>query len=315
VTDESSGAVDTIPGVTGLVRLGVGGSATVFRGRQTLFDRPVAVKVMHAPVIDDDSLRRFQREMAVTGRVTGHPHIATVFSSGVTVVRRPYLVMEYCAGGSLATRLKADGPMPWQDALSDGVRLTGALATAHGQGLLHRDVKPGNVLLDAFGQPKLCDFGIAILMGGETIHTTAFTFEYGAPELIAGEGAVDVRADIYSMALTIRAMLLGASPWASVVHKTPQPLPDDVPTAGSAVLDAAISDDPGDRPSTAIEFGDALTAALTGAGVTTPRLLIPVLAATESAEEPPADRFCGDCGAPRLSGAAFCGRCGYRFRR
>lgn len=312
---DRSPSIETIPGVTRLTRIAGGGTSTVYRGHQPLFDRPVAVKVLSTPVVDEESLRRFQREMAVSGRVTGHPHIATVFSSGVTARRHPYLVMEFCPGGSLAARLARDGAMPWQDATADVVKLSGALATAHAQGLVHRDVKPGNVLLDGFGQPKLCDFGIAVLAESPTGDTTAFTYEFAAAEQISA-GPVDRRADVFSLALTLRAMMLGGSPWQSRVHRIARSLPDDVPAGLVSVLDAAISDDPDERPADAVALADALVNGLVEAGLPAPVPLLPL--ADESAAAPPPgpdpERFCADCGRRRGTGDAYCADCGYRFR-
>lgn len=312
-----SASLETIPGVTRLSRIAVGGTSTVYRGHQPLFDRPVAVKVLSTPVVADEALRRFQREMAITGRVTGHPHVATVFSSGVTARRHPYLVMEFCPGGSLAARLSRRGAMRWQDASADAVKLCGALATAHANGLVHRDVKPGNVLLDAFNQPKLCDFGIAVLVDAASSDTTAFTYEFAAPEQISGSG-VDRRSDVFSMALTLRAMLLGGSPWDSPAHRIPRDLPDEVPSELVSLLDTAISDDPDLRPEDAVALADGLVAALVQAGAPAPDLLLPVADDPADAARPGGldeERFCADCGRRRGPADAYCADCGYRFRR
>ena len=125
------------------------------------------------------------------GRLSGHPHIVSVFDIGATASGRPYIVMQYHPGGSLDARIHTVGPIDWRDAVHIGVQVAGALETAHRCGILHRDVKPGNILLTEYGEPALTDFGIARIAGGfETatgvvMGSPAFT----APEVLQGAGA------------------------------------------------------------------------------------------------------------------------------
>src|SRR5436305_4526293 len=131
--------------------IGRGGFAVVYRARQRAFHRTVAVKVLSGATVDDATLRRFDRERAAIGTLSGHPNIVTVYDSGLTANGVPYLAMEHLARGSLADELHRTGPLDWRQVLPWGIKLTGALESAHRLGVLHRDIKPENVLLSNFG--------------------------------------------------------------------------------------------------------------------------------------------------------------------
>ena len=164
-----------VPGFAGLEEIGRGGFAVVYRAWQPAFDRQVALKVLTLLDLDDRALRRFERECRSAGRLSWHPHIVVVFDAGTTDEGRPFLAMEYLEDGSLADRIKRDGRLPRQDAVASAIQVAGALQTAHDQGVLHRDVKPENVLVDRFGGSKLADFGIASVLGGTRTRTEATT--------------------------------------------------------------------------------------------------------------------------------------------
>ena len=149
-----------IPGVRLLQVIGRGGFATVYGGIQESMDRPVAVKVDSRPLSDERNRRRYLREVQAAGRITGHPHVVSLIDTGVLPDDRPFIVMERCDGGSLVD-LVARGPVSPADAVSLVRAASSALGAAHEAGVLHRDVKPANILLDSYGSPRLTDFGIA----------------------------------------------------------------------------------------------------------------------------------------------------------
>lgn len=145
--------------------IGRGGFGVVYRCTQPSLDRIVALKVLTAD-IDEENRARFFREQRATGRLTGHPNIVNVFQTSVTGRGRPFIVMPYYAQDCLDSLIRRRGPLPLRDALRLGVKIAGALASAHRLGILHRDVKPGNILLTDYGEPALSDFGIAHFAGG-----------------------------------------------------------------------------------------------------------------------------------------------------
>ena len=157
--------------------------------------------------------RRFERECAAMGLLAEHPHILTVFDAGFTSSRRAYLVMDLARRGSLADRLEREGSLPWQDVTALGIKMAGALETAHRAGILHRDVKPANILLTAYGEPQLADFGIARLAGEEHTRTgaLAMSIAFAAPEVLDGRDAT-VLTDVYSLGATLFCLLRGEPP-------------------------------------------------------------------------------------------------------
>ena len=140
----------------------------VYLARQEALDREVAVKVLRRDVEDPKVWREFRREAHTVARLSAHPHVVTVYTAGRSAVGQPYLVTEYLDRGSLAD-LIADGPVDAKDVATIGVAVADALAAAHDLGILHRDVKPGNVLLAHDGRIKLGDFGIARLLVGQSV--------------------------------------------------------------------------------------------------------------------------------------------------
>lgn len=133
-------------GFDNVEEIGRGGFGVVYRCVQPSLDRAVAVKVLSTD-LDRDNLERFLREQRAMGRLSGHPHIVTVLQVGVLAGGRPFIVMPYHAKNSLETLIRRHGPLDWRETLSIGVKLAGALEAAHRVGTLHRDVKPGNILL------------------------------------------------------------------------------------------------------------------------------------------------------------------------
>src|SRR5262249_59262702 len=132
-----------------------GGFGIVYRCCQAGLDRAVAVKVLTAEL--DQNRERFLREQRAMGRLTGHPNIVGVLQVGETESGYPYLVMQYHRQGSLEARIRRVGPLPLEEVLRLGVKMAGALATAHRVGILHRDIKPANILYTDYGEPALSD--------------------------------------------------------------------------------------------------------------------------------------------------------------
>ncbi len=220
-------------------RIAAGGMATVWLARDTELDRPVAVKVLSDVLAEDPSyVARFHREARVAAGLS-HPNLVRMFDfSGES--ERPYLVMEYIEGGTLASRIAA-GQAGDIDPRRLAEELLGALASIHAVGVVHRDVKPSNVLLDRDGHSRLTDFGIAqpqdatqITRTGEVIGT----LKYMAPEIREGKPAT-ARSDLYSC-----GVLLGECLEASQAPEV------------AALVERLTAPDPGDRPASA---GDALT--------------------------------------------------------
>ncbi|MEU6585600.1 protein kinase [Nocardia sp. NPDC046763] len=251
--------------------IGRGGFGVVYRCMDHSLARLVAVKVLDASS-GSDEWKRFLREQRALGRFAGHPHIVQVLSADVTVSGRPYLVMPFFSRGSLQARLQASGPLPWQEVLSIGIKIAGALAAAHAHGMVHRDVNPANILLSDYGEPQLSDFGIARIGGAfETADgLVAGTPAYTAPEVFRGEEPT-AAADLYSLGATMFCLLTGHAAFqrregeslvAQFVRITSEPVPDlrtnGVSAPLCAMLESAMAQEITERPASVREFGDRL---------------------------------------------------------
>lgn len=261
-----------MPGLTDWRPLARGGFATVYEARQESLNRLVAVKVDQRRLDTDSERRRFLREAGAAGRMSGHPGIVTVHDAGILSDDRPFLVMELCPGGSLTKWLKPES-RPTQRRVRDvGARIADALAAAHARGVLHRDVKPANILIDAYDNAGLADFGLAAMPEpGEELAETleGFTPAYAPPEVFRQETPTE-RGDVYALAATLYALLAGRPPRGTDGNKPSigtaleqlkdpiEPI-DGVDPGLMGVLLAALADDPADRP-TAAELRDQLAA-------------------------------------------------------
>ncbi|MDF3307991.1 protein kinase [Rhodococcus sp. T2V] len=258
-------------GLTDATEIGRGGFGIVYRCQQSALNRTVAVKVLTADFCVADR-ERFVREQLAMGQLSGHPHIVDIHEVGTTASDRPYLVMQYRALGSLDTRIRRGGPLGWAQALRLGVKLAGALETAHRLGVLHRDVKPGNVLLTDYNEPQLTDFGIARISGG--FQTAAGTITgspaFTAPEVLHGQPPSPV-SDLYSLGATLFCAITGHAAFerrsgeqlvAQFLRITTQPVPDlrggGIPDDVSSAIEHAMAGDPDQRPPTASTFGNEL---------------------------------------------------------
>ncbi|MBO0864887.1 MAG: protein kinase, partial [Mycobacterium sp.] len=260
--------------------VGRGGFGVVYRCNEPALDRVVAVKVLSSDP-DDADLEHFNREQRAMGRVSGHPNIVPVLHSGLTFAGRPYIVMQYHRRDTLGAWIRGHGPLGVREALEIGVRLAGALETAHCAGVLHRDVKPSNVLLTAYGEPQLCDFGIARIAGSRETSSQRVvgSLAYIAPELFEG-AAASVATDVYGLAATVFTVLNGDPPFrvrsgehplAFVRRVMAGPIPDlrakGVPDPVCSAIELGLNIDPARRPRSAAAFGEAQRAAAKDVGL------------------------------------------------
>ncbi len=264
-----------------LGQLGQGGMATVYKAYHAALDRTVALKAMHPAFMEDPNfLARFQREAQVVARLE-HPNIVPIYDFAEHE-NRPYLVMKYIEGETLKARL-ARGPIAEDEILPIVESLTSALTHAHTQGILHRDVKPSNVLLASSQQIYLADFGLARIAeaGASTLSSDVMlgTPQYISPEQAMGKQELDARTDIYSFGVMLYEMVTGQVPFSadtpySIIHDhiyTPLPLPrainPKVSEGVERVLLKALAKERDDRFGDVADLGEAFGQAMKGAGV------------------------------------------------
>lgn len=269
-----SGLIGTVLG--GRYRLdrvvGHGGTAIVYQGTDTMLDRPVAVKVFHPHVDDPLMVARQNREMRLLSAVN-HPHLVTVYDAHTRPAApgpgpdddRSYLVTEFVHGSALSALLLA-GKLPAEQVAVIGLGIAEALEVVHGLGVVHRDVKPGNVLIAESGQVKLADFGIAREVDGEAVTSTndvIGTAPYLSPEQARGH-RVGSPSDIYSLGLVLLECLTGRREFpgtpvqAAVARLLRQPeVPASLPAPWTGLLSAMTTSEPGERP-TAADVADEL---------------------------------------------------------
>jgi hypothetical protein len=260
-------APPVIAGFSPVHVLGSGGFADVFLYEQDMPRRQVAVKVLLDEVVDDRVRQMFQAEANLMARLSTHPSILTVFQASVAADGRPYLVMELCSA-SLSERYRRE-PVPVSQVLSTGIRIGSALETAHREGVLHRDVKPSNILLTAYGNPVLSDFGIAATLGeADPDEPIGMSIPWSAPEVLIDESRGTIQSEVYSLAATVFSLLAGRSPFEVVGGKNgaadlmsridkggPKPTGrGDVPPSFERLLATAMSRKPQLRPATVMEL-------------------------------------------------------------
>ena len=278
-----------LPGLAYVRPLGSGGFADVFLYEQDMPRRNVAVKVMPSDVRDPELRRMFNAEADVLAHLSAHPAIVTVYQAGISADGRPYIVMEYCPG-SLAQRYRVER-LPVGEVLAVGVRMASALESAHRAGLVHRDVKPSNILITTFGTPVLADFGISSSLQRATAdEVLAMSIPWSAPEVVAEQTAGTVASEVWSIGATVYSLLAGHSPFErrergqntkeqlrrriarasyTAIART------DVPASLQDVLATAMSRDPNRRYSSSLEFAEALRAVQSELGLSPTPLEIP----------------------------------------
>ena len=275
--------------------LGRGGMATVFLAEDLKHRRRVAIKVLDPEVAAAIGPERFLREISTVARLT-HPHILPLHDSGIADGLLFY-VMPYVEGESLRDRLTREKQLPLEDALRIAREVADALSYAHSRGVVHRDVKPENILLES-GHAVVADFGIARAVaaaGGEKLTATGIavgTPAYMSPEQAAGSRDLDGRSDLYSLGCALYEMLAGQPPFTaptfeSLVHQhlnaSPRPVTEirpAVPAAVAAALQRALAKNPADRFNPVALFGEAIgssgNATVTATARPRPRWLVPL---------------------------------------
>jgi serine/threonine-protein kinase len=254
-------AEEVIAGRYELIELiGKGGMSSVWQAHDRLLDRIVAIKILHPHFTEDEEyVERFRREARSVAQLS-HPNIVTVIDRGEDAGRQ-YIVFEYVEGENLKQLVERGGPMPIRDALLMALQMARALAFAHGRGLIHRDVKPQNVLLNTDGQAKMTDFGIAreVDVEGVTITGTVLgTSEYIAPEQARGQ-QVDSQTDVYSLGVVLYELLTGGVPFDGdnfvtvALRHVNEPVPSvlerrpDAPPRVALAIERAMAKSPDER--------------------------------------------------------------------
>ena len=265
-------AQPTIPGYSDLEPIGSGGFASVYRATNDESGQLVAIKVLHAHTSNSADLLRFERERTTMRALNGHPNIVDILDEGKTDDEQHFTVLEYVSGGSVRDHLSTNGALHWSNTVEIGVQICASIDIAHRSGVLHRDVKPANILLED-NTAKLTDFGIARLIGQSNVtaaQSIIGTLAYTPPEVFHNK-PFDGRGDIYQLGISLYEMLLGRAPFTSSVADNKAtiirrildiPAPPlaqfDVPQQLSDLLDEVLAKDPADRPQTAEKFGRRL---------------------------------------------------------
>ena len=254
--------------------VGRGGMGVVYRATDTKLGRPVAIKFLSAAVTNPDVGRRFRQE-AKTASSLNHPHIVTVHDVGEHDGRQ-YIVSELVDGGTLEDWSAATRRRTWRQGVELLIGVADALAAAHAAGVLHRDVKPSNILIGANGYAKLADFGLAKLVDSDArkagvredahritgLGVVVGTVAYMSPEQAVGQ-PLDARSDIFSFGIVLYELLAGRRPFEAandlgilkaIAHATPEPLPDTVPEALRIAVEKTLEKDPAERYQTMQEL-------------------------------------------------------------
>ncbi|HEX5376672.1 MAG TPA: protein kinase [Solirubrobacterales bacterium] len=256
-------------------KLGSGGMSTVYLASDQTLDRSVAVKVMHREMSEQaDQLERFRQEARSVAKLS-HPNVVSVIDAGEDG-GHPYIVFEYVEGETLKQRIARDGALPPQEAIAYAIEVARGLSVAHARNMVHRDIKPQNVLIDAEGRAKLTDFGISRQLEQDGMTATGRvlgTTDYVAPEQAMGR-KVDPRSDVYSLGVVLYEMLVGQVPFQAesqvgvAMKHVNEELPDvqrrrpEVSAAVALVVERSTAKDPSQRYQHVGEMIDDLSTAL-----------------------------------------------------
>jgi hypothetical protein len=256
-------------------KLGSGGMSTVYLARDTTLDRPVAVKVLHREMSEQaDQLQRFRQEARAVAKLS-HPNVVAVIDAGEDG-GHPYIVFEYVEGETLKQRINRIGALDAQEALAYAIEIARGLTVAHGRNMVHRDIKPQNVLIDSEGRAKLTDFGISRQLEQDGMTATGRvlgTTDYVAPEQAMGH-PVDQRSDVYSLGVVLYEMLVGQVPFSAdsqvgvAMKHVNEEMPDvqqrrpELSAAAAMVVERATAKDPAERYQQVGEMIDDLSTAL-----------------------------------------------------
>jgi eukaryotic-like serine/threonine-protein kinase len=260
-------------------QVGSGGMSKVYRAHDRLLERTVALKILHEHYSQDDEyIERFRREARAVAQLA-HPNVVTVIDRGEHESRQ-FIVFEYVDGENLKQLVQREGPLPTRQVVELGLQVARALASAHARGVVHRDVKPQNVLLSDEGLPKVTDFGIARTSDVESVTLTGTvmgTSEYISPEQARGE-PVDFRSDVYSLGAILYELCTGEVPYPGenpvsvAMRHLHEPVPSvrvrrpEIPSRLDAAIRRSMAKDPAERFGSMDELIAELEASLRGLG-------------------------------------------------